>query len=271
MNHLALAGLARLIFAWSEPSLPPPTPAETGHEQQAVRGGEHAQSAQSNTVTETAATVVNQPTPTQTAQQGETASSKDSKKSSFDYNALAVSIFTGVLALLGWLQWRTTREQARYMNLTKQSYEIGERARLVFEKLEFLHVYDDWIDIKFRFDLSNTGRTAGDVIEQHWTLLDSFAEGESLPKEPPYDAAGEGHPTYFTVAAGRSLNKTAIFPKIMLNNFWEVRHKKRPLYLVGFVRYKDAFGEQHVSRLGIRYWQGHITYVTDIPGYNVDA
>lgn len=94
---------------------PPPTPTATSDQKQEIGRDKNSPPEKEDSPTPTLEASPTQSNPEPTAQASETPSTKNSKESSFDYNALAVTIFTAALAYLAWLQWRAMRKQGDYM------------------------------------------------------------------------------------------------------------------------------------------------------------
>src|SRR5438093_5017408 len=99
---LLLLAVAGFIISSSAQS-PPAPPFNTGQEKQEVGSDKNIQ-----------------------------AHNENRTQSSFDYNALAITVFTGVLALVAWLQLRATRKQAEYMadglKLTERSADAARES-----------------------------------------------------------------------------------------------------------------------------------------------
>lgn len=257
MNNLALVGLA-VILAFSEPSQPPPpTPLPTAEIKQQT-GETHTPV--TKPTAETAGAIKNC---YHANSQGDTSDKESSSNR-------AIAWLTGVLAFAALVQIAVTVVQARYMHLTRRSYEKGERAALWLDDVKFFGVYEKGVDeIRITYDLVNTGRTSGDVYEQRMTMTSDIPDGAELPKQPPYE--GTATPVHFTVASGRHLFRQMGFKKADFPSWSEVEANRRNLYLFGYIRYRDAFDVPHVTRFGIRYRDGNVSITSEAPGYNIDV
>jgi hypothetical protein len=185
---LALSLICALWAPQSQP--PPPTPTAHSNQQEKVEGDKSHPPNKEDTpphalVFATATTQSNSQPATET---GKTSSAKNGKESSFDYNALAVTIFTAALAYLAWLQWRAMNKQAEYMRhgltetkraadaakvsadvaneslqLAKRTMLVTERAIIMLEKIQISQqnrqpTFDQYSFLIFTF--KNFGRSA---------------------------------------------------------------------------------------------------------------
>lgn len=128
---LALASLAALLGAQSPP--PPPTPSETGAKQQEVQDNETPYTQPTNTPSQIIPAMIDHPDPKPTEKAGEATSNNHRDEPSFNWwNALTVTIFTGALAVLALLQYRSMQKQAGYMRdglqITRESNQIAAKA-----------------------------------------------------------------------------------------------------------------------------------------------
>jgi hypothetical protein len=109
----AIAGLAISSVAQSPP--PAPSPTEASQEKQEVGRDKGSPTQTENRPRPSPKSAFNQKNPEPPTQTSKTTRSEYRPKSSFGYNALAVTFFTGVLAFLAWLQLKAMRQQAGYM------------------------------------------------------------------------------------------------------------------------------------------------------------
>lgn len=257
MNPLALAGTALLMFAFAESSSPPaPSPTATSQGQQEVGRNESPQSTPSDTVSETAASSVDQPPPKPTAQTRETASGKSGKKSPFDYNAFAITIFTAALVVVAWFQYRITKRQV-------DSIRILNRARVVIDKCKFSDVYSAQADFSFHYALTNKGHTTAHVIESR----DAASVIENLPEVPPdYGTVSVRH---VILAPGQEVHFNFTYTKTA-DEMKTLSQGKGEMFAYGVIKYRDEFGSEWDTRYGMqcpRVSPFNATFIT-LPGYN---
>ena len=108
-----LTCIVTAIAAQSPPA--PPSPTETSQEKQEVRRDESSPTQAENRPTPFAESTLNQANTEPPTETRKTTDSEYRHKSSFDYNALAVALFTGVLAFVACRQLQAMRQQAGYM------------------------------------------------------------------------------------------------------------------------------------------------------------
>lgn len=255
MNTFAIAGLARLVFALSEPSLPPPDPSPLPTAEQ---------SPQQSPSQTSSGNLAEQPK-LQPKENGDSVKyqiDKQGDNSRTDWIlTLAIAVATIVQAVIAGIQ-------ASHMGRTRRSFEIGERAWLFADDFTFSGInFPGDNEISVRYAIHNTGRTAADVYEHVVRFTDEFSDENRLPENPPYT---KPEAVSFTVAAGRHFGLSSAIAKSKLPNFAEIEAEKRSLYLLGYLKYWDVFGEEHESRFAIR-WRGRSFTVTDVPHYNVDV
>lgn len=248
--------LALWLAVWGlQPSQPPPpTPAVAAQEKQQLSNGK-ADDRQNIQLQPKSSQIVNENA------SSEDQSAKRDKKSSPDW----ITWFTGIIATGAILQFVVLIIQARFMHLTRKSFEIGERARVFLDCFQFRGIGDAASnEVLVSYQVRNTGRTPAMIYEQTCTVSDRDGP---LPKDPPYE--GEGKPADYTVGAGVNYELLAKVPKKELPNIAKVAIGKAALYVFGYVRYRDAFGSNQITRYGVKYeLSGRATAITEMPGYN---
>jgi hypothetical protein len=114
---VVIAALTCIVIALAaqSPPPPPPSPTDTSQKQQEVGRDESSPTQAENRPTPFTESTLNQASTEPPAETRKTTGSEYRQKSSLDYNALAVTFFTGVLAFVAWRQLQAMRQQARYM------------------------------------------------------------------------------------------------------------------------------------------------------------
>jgi hypothetical protein len=182
----------------------------------------------------------------------------------FDYNALAVTVFTGVLALVAWLQLRATRKQAEYMrdglkvtersaNAAKESADaatkavntslISERAVVLTDSIT-LNTSDLAYTSVVLFTLKNFGQTIADSVELTGKLCGGLGQWP-LEKMPPATIAPQGTNTWITEYFGKWIGDEDTIKTINVG-----------LSVLQFeidVTYTDAFEKSHRYHCEGRY------------------
>lgn len=249
MIAFAFAGLAGLICTFAEASSPesPPTPTATSQEQQEVRRNESPQTDPSNTPTGTVISTINQSTPQPTAQARETSCCENSKKSPLDYNALMVTIFTGVAAFVAGLQWRVMHRQIAYIRLdqrawvavtsiTSNSPQIGQQfgAKIVVKNTGKTFARNLRVSCFSRLAPKEKTMNFSQIVEQEEALAKNRSVGVLAP-----DAV------YGSGVSGEGTITQESFDRFRAGEI---------LYIFGRVSYEDVFHRPH--------WTTYCSYIT---------
>jgi hypothetical protein len=243
MTALAFAGLARLIFALSATQSPPPlpTPTAAGQEQQEIRRNEGPQSAQSDTPSPMVAPVLNQSGSNPTTEKCHATGTKHCKESPFDYNALAVTIFTGIAALIAFLQWLVMRRQIDYIRVDQRAWLAAYDIRGIPKANE---IYDISIDIK------NTGKTFAKnfwinpvVAPRKKGVIPNFADEEARAVSDP----GQGGfiSKTFLPPGGSTTVKITVSPKLTAKDVTNFMSGEMAVWVFGKISYDDVFKCPH--------------------------
>src|SRR6266478_1322311 len=111
---LALTGLTVLSAA----QLPPPTPAIAGEKKQDVGGIESPESTNTHNSSQNTPRLVNQSTATPTQTNAHNKATPSSQSSSINWgkiNTILLTIFSAVLVVVGYFQWKSMDKQSAYM------------------------------------------------------------------------------------------------------------------------------------------------------------
>ncbi len=177
---LILASLTALLVAQSQP--PPPTPSEPGNKNQQVSGDEQTNAKPTETPSEHIPPVVNQSQP----QPAEKARDRDSGERGYEppfnrWNAALVTLFTGILAILAFLQYRAMRQQADYMRdglkITEQAADASTKSAKAAEdgvrQARETAIIDQRPWVLARGATLQRPIKAGDFVEAHITLTNA--------------------------------------------------------------------------------------------------
>ena len=160
-----------------------------------------------------------------------------------------ITILTGAIALLALIQAGIYAVQARiYAGMRKDARSI-ERAYVDLSHappgLEVDPPRGNTQTIHCRIVLRNHGRTPADVLAVSLRLFTHTA----LPAQPPYAAST---PMRYTVMPGETVNWTNPFP-LPTAEVQQVQVDARTLWIVGYVDYRDRFGNAHRNGYARRY------------------
>jgi hypothetical protein len=250
---VAMAGF--VISSGAQSPLPPPT--ATAKEKD-VSGVENRQVPDANSPTQTPTVTVNQTTPKSTEKSTGAESARRLNVPSINWSRINVgllTLFNGLLALVGFLQWRSTKKQAGYMRdglaETKRAADaarlsadaateavanshITERAIVLIENVEAtmgIPAHGLEVASVVIFTLKNFGRTIPYSVE-----LDGALTGiGNLPIEklPPTTIAPQGTNSWAT----KSISHLAISDIIQKINQGTGRLEYKIV-----VTYRDTFG-----------------------------
>jgi hypothetical protein len=225
-----------LALSMSPP--PSPTPLVNGQivQQHGNREQRNSQAIQPNTEP---SQIENQNKP------GKNQRGDDGKKSAPDW----ITWFTGIIAFSAVLQLFVFIAQAYYMHRELGlSVRVLNRARITVDNSTFYHV-EDPAKKTFGFSccLINKGSTTARIFETQST----FNIFETLPDVPPYESEGERIRFNVGPAAPMTLN----FPDITKSevDVSKLAGGKVRLYAFGYVRYRDEFNSEWITRYAMRY------------------
>jgi hypothetical protein len=260
---LTVAGIALAAFAIAEEQSPPPppTPSVNAQKQQQLRDSKENSSATSQPNVESS----------QSANQNSTSkdqSGEDGKKSAPDW----ITWFTAVIAIAAVLQFIVFCFQARYMYrgliLTKQAADAAtdsvqtlNRARLVIESSKFFDVEDTSKAIfRYGYTIANKGNTPAHIFE----ILNCVAIIEPpLPDVPPYSS----QPAATHVSIGP--NQVMAFTHDEIAKSDIDMAKIADLYALGFIKYRDEFGREWITRYARQYPRKSTEpFIVQKPGYS---
>lgn len=287
-NALALVVFAATCFAqiaMAQSQPPPPTPSEPAQEKQNVGHDEHGNAKPNDTPAQVIQPVIDKSKSKPTEKDRNTGSDKDGDESALKwwnfYNAIAVTLFTLVLAVVAVLQWSSMRQQANYMKdgleMTKESNVAALKAANAAEE-SVKHAKETaridqraWITIKgailqqplkvneapvIRTVITNSGRTPA--------LEVGVFSGVFLQETGQEISASLNHIERTVSAAATDGSRGVVTPNF---DFQSIRDDAVPinaaqiegivagsitLYIAGFVEYTDVFKEIHRTRFAFR-------------------
>jgi hypothetical protein len=132
-------------------------------------------------------------------------------------------------------------------DIAKQSLLTLERARIGVSNLKFL-IAQDRRTFKYSFVMTNTGSTPADVFEMNYSWLGMPYESEEFftkLEKPLY--AGPAVKEWLTIPARQSIVTTTDDPLPFLPEDIPA------IFALGYIRYRDIFGEEHITRFAYRY------------------
>lgn len=210
-RHLVIAMLLCIVTALAAQSPPPPpSPTVTAKIEHNVSRVENTQPEHTNSPSHISPTIINQATANTT--QENTNPKRDTRQHTTPFNwsrlnTALLTLFTGILAIVGFLQWRSMSKQAGYMrdglkvtseaaDAAKKSAEavvITERAAVFVDSVigtppyaigGLLGVGNLTVDSKVVFTLKNSGRTIARAVKLVGVLtgVGNFPIDESPPK-----------------------------------------------------------------------------------------
>jgi hypothetical protein len=219
-----VVGLAISLVAQSQP--PPPTPTITAQIKQDVSRVENTQSQFTNSPSQISPTAIDHPAANPTQKSTNANRQASQRATPFNWsrlNTALLTLFTGILAMVGFLQWRSMNKQAGYMrdgltetgkaaDAAKTSANAATKAAesaLITEQAIVLvdSVTINTDELKYGsvvlFTLKNFGRTIAHSVEFTGRL---HGLGQwPLDKTPPATIAPQGTNTWVTEYIGKWL------------------------------------------------------------------
>jgi hypothetical protein len=297
VSRLILVAVAAVGVVYSQSQPPSPTPREAQHTDENKTHPEQAKDTTDDNSTNRLITAIDKVSAEIAAgnQQESRAYGKD--KAPTDWWAVAstvlMTIFTGALAWLAYLQWGAMKSQANYMRdglietrraaqaaidsagVAKVAATHSERALLITQRsyVQITSVMIEGLKPHSRPIITcrmvNTGKTLAHVKELSIVL----GVAPSLPPQPDYSNVVTPPAV---LMAGETLDwAVRIDYDITPEKLSYIKSGKWELYIYGVTRYEDVFGVEHRTGFGRRYdlRQSHqhgfpvFTYCST-PGYN---
>ena len=229
---------------------PSPTPrkANETHEQKA--SPEKGESRPDDQMANDLTSAVNKLASVIAARNQEQSSEKSHNESPADWwsraSTILVTIFTGVLACMAYWQWRAMQAQATYIQSQAAYMRKAERAWMV-TTIPGLEPFKKPWDIVYFCYITNCGKTPARILEVG-VALDKATSLDKIPTRP--DQKGESY-NKIVVAPGDSLPVIARFEdrneRLGVSEFASFEAGENLfVYGYGFVRYLDAFSDDHV-------------------------
>jgi hypothetical protein len=139
---------------------------------------------------------------------------------------------------------------------------ILNRARIIIDSLKFFDVEDAAkATFRYGYTIINKGNTTARVFE----VLNEVDVFDSLPETPPY----QGTPIARQYSVGPNHTMTVTIRDIKKSEIDMTKIVK--LYALGFIRYRDEFGRDWITRYA-RLYPGPIpnteAFVVDKAGYS---
>jgi hypothetical protein len=166
------------------------------------------------------------------------------------YSAIVVAFFTFVLAGVGWLQWRTYRDQAestrRAADAALKNITYAFRPKLVVRRIS-LDRFEVGQDVKCQWIVANVGHAEAQIVESNATII--IKPDGALPPIPEYDAETDtmgGNPrTPILPGPGFPFFKyTPIEVPLTSDQFDAITTGNGGLFLIGYVVYEDDSGAE---------------------------
>ncbi len=168
-----------------------------------------------------------------------------------------LALFTLLLVVVGWLQWRTLQATHRSNRTIERAYVGLSHAPPGVQAIAGSPPAA-WVSVRVK----NHGRTPATVTEVLLTLLISSV----LPAEPPYAL---GRPVAAFLMAGDEFFERL---SITAGEFAQIQ-AGAPAYVLGYVDYQDQFGQRHRSGYARRFDatspSNNLMFVTEA-GYNYE-
>lgn len=206
--------------------------------------------------------VVTQARPAEGQVHADTPKKNDWPQTVKEINDTLLVIFTGVLAYVGYLQWKTLRNHEKWMkrnvaiakqtaDAAKKSADVAdlalrsaERAEITLESCGVLGELMNGADCRVILEFKNSGRTAAQYVR---LALNVVAEG--VP-----ETSNENIPS-ITIGAGMTANiSSQQFGDFLTKDMAiAVLTGRNPLRFIGEVAYKDVFGYSHTFKTAGTY------------------
>jgi hypothetical protein len=245
-------------FAWSQSQPPPPTPPEAAQVDENQAAPEQDETSTDDEPAELGTVAVDEPTSVVASREEQQPGDSDQDESSADWwsfwSTISVTIFTGALAFLAYLQWRSMREQAGCM---REAFISTHRPKLA---VRWMDCDEESLsrgrEITGTFELFNMGDTKAVVQKCYSDLI----VAESLPAAAPYRGLQGKQITVELIPGGST---TISFPTQTTNlpfkKFEAVRNRQQTakrgiadipsaLFVVGWIEYSDE--SRHVRKMG---------------------
>jgi hypothetical protein len=106
-----------------------------------------------------------------------------------------------------------------------------------------------------RLSISNSGRTPARLRRIEWDIRLAPSGGIAEPIDPTKMAGRELPVGILCVPGGPYEEVEKLFPRFSQADSDEVRFQRQTVWVLGFVRYEDVFGQHHLSGFALAYDQ----------------
>jgi hypothetical protein len=189
----------------------------------------------------------------------------------YDWSGLALVVVAA--AGVGCALWtlRALREQIADGKIVAQAakdnadaLKVINRARIQVKSLNFSNVESaDSKTFHWSYVVENEGPTTGHVFE---TQLCSVVSTNPLPQDPPYQGV-KAKPCNISIGPKQRITFTSDQidkgPK-----FGAVSTGSATVHALGYISYRDEFGDVHQVGYGYRYYANALPGIVTKPGYN---
>jgi hypothetical protein len=194
-----------------------------------------------------------------------------------DVNSAAITaVATIFIAAFTLTLWLTTGRQLEHNRVVERAYITMSHITPIFDPSRDSNAFrirDDGAAL-VRIEFKNYGRTPAEVIGGRFKL-EHIRENEEPPVQPIYTGQGSVRfdVAYFLVANADFIFDFGFELPFPIGALVSVEKGSDRLWLVGYVDYRDKFGDVHRAGYARRYdphiTGNNLTFVTE-PGYNYD-
>ena len=126
---------------------------------------------------------------------------------------------------------------------------VSEEARISVSDLKFI-ISPDGKTFRYSFLMTNKGATSADDFEMNYSFIGMTDEGDKVPGKPIY--GGPAVNENLTIPPGVTIISTT-------NDAMPLLRDKLPILVaLGYVRYRDVFGGEHVTRFAFQHRAGSV-------------
>lgn len=254
---------ALLSFGSSQP--PPPTPSESAYTDQNKTAPKEAEADTNKQSSDPSASAFDKQRPTVAPRDQQQARSERQQSSPVDWwsrgSTILITLFTGALALLAFLQWSAMHKQAQYMrdalvetrkaadaaklsaNISRLGLEAGIGINMVLVTDCIFQEDDDTLTrCRVEITATNTGNSSARAFCFEYTIfIEGLTDDFVIKPDPIRIATGDLAPSHQIVR--RSPMISELFPNSKRIG-WSYVIDGKNLTVVGSVHYQSVFGER---------------------------
>jgi hypothetical protein len=157
-----------------------------------------------------------------------------------------IAVFTLVLVVVGGLQWWTYKDTLAATKVVERAYVSLSHVQPGLDFVE--HPTGQPFDIRATVRITNNGNTPADILG----FAVTFAHGGGLVRNPARPPAPNGDPLFCLMPRDHIdlWNNFTVTSEV----FGGVRDEHLPGFLIGWIVYRDRFGQRHRSGYARQYF-----------------